>query len=195
MDLQWQSCLFVRAADVLPEHLTMALRNMLHVSHAANFRYVEGHVERHQVLALQAMPLSRNTIWRFFKGLWAGIGLCETTLLVSAGYAQQAAMRLNIDVTSSSNTAVFMPVPATPKQYAALRDAPAVMEADMSQHYAFARPPLQKDCWHSACKKPIAGRKGKCGRCMKASYCSKQCLLQDWPYHKHFCKTYITPAE
>ena len=37
------------------------------------------------------------------------------------------------------STAVYMPVPATPKQYVALKKAEAVRVIDLSEHSAFAR--------------------------------------------------------
>lgn len=53
---------------------------------------------------------------------------------------QQLAMRLS---TAPGSTAVYMPVPATPKQWLALRKAEAVRTADLRQHSAYARWPQQ----------------------------------------------------
>lgn len=31
----------------------------------------------------------------------------------------------------------------------------------------------------------------KCGRCLRAHYCSKECQKTDWRYHKKYCKMVI----
>ena len=38
---------------------------------------------------------------------------------------------------------------------------------------------------YKSCKKE---HKFTCSKCMKVSYCSKECSIQYWPYHKKLCK-------
>jgi len=59
---------------------------------------------------------------------------------------------------------------------------------DVVMNYQNCKPILiQSDDYCSACNK--VGTKGVCKACENAHYCSKECQLNDWQFHKLACAT------